>query len=122
MKEMKLFLVSPQTCSPLKFGNESCICECNSTFCDFLTIPEIIPEGQFIDILTDKAGRRFLIQTSVVSKEKSNEITVIIDLSVKYQKIIGFGGSFTDSATMNIKNLSKAAQENLMRYFQSHFL
>lgn len=45
-----------------------------------------------------------------------NSDTVLnIDTSRKYQTILGFGGAFTDSAGINIKNLSDATQDQLIR-------
>lgn len=46
---------------------------------------------------------------------------VIVDSSKKYQKTVGFGGAFTDSAGFNIASLPKLAQEKLMSaYFGEH--
>lgn len=35
---------------------------------------------------------------------------------IKYQKVLGYGGAFTDAAGINIGTLSQPTQENLMRY------
>lgn len=43
------------------------------------------------------------------------KISVVIDHSVRYQTIHGFGGAFTDSAGANIKSLELNLQEFLMR-------
>ena len=37
----------------------------------------------------------------------------------EYQRILGFGGAFTDSATMNILNVSSKVQENLLSAYFS---
>ena len=47
---------------------------------------------------------------------------IIIDSSIRKQKIIGFGGAFTDAAGINIAQLSVVAQERLMRYNQIQLL
>lgn len=111
-------------CLPVKFEEDSVVCKCNSTYCDFLKIPKIIPKGEFIDISSDKAGKRFFIQTGAILKDQNDGIIVNVNSTVRYQQIIGFGGAFTDSAGFNIKNLSKDAQQNLLRYccnFRSQF-
>lgn len=41
-----------------------------------------------------------------------------VEPSDTYQEILGFGGAFTDSATLNIHNLGPKAADNLM---QSYF-
>ena len=46
---------------------------------------------------------------------------IIIDSSIRKQKIIGFGGAFTDAAGINIAQLSVVAQERLMRYNQYNY-
>ena len=42
-----------------------------------------------------------------------------VNSSEEYQRILGFGGAFTDSATMNILNVSSKVQENLLRAYFS---
>jgi len=37
----------------------------------------------------------------------------------RYQSIVGFGGAFTDAATMNIAALSEAAQHHLLESYFS---
>lgn len=49
-------------------------------------------------------------------QNSSTDTTVLnIDTSKKYQTILGFGGAFTDSVGINIRNLSDATQDQLMR-------
>lgn len=40
---------------------------------------------------------------------------IIVDASVTKQKILGFGGAFTDAAGINIAKLSVGAQELLIK-------
>lgn len=50
--------------------------------------------------------------------DKTNQI--LIDSTQKYQKILGFGGAFTDSTGINIKDLDQNAQNFLLKsYFSS---
>jgi hypothetical protein len=44
---------------------------------------------------------------------KLHKLTIRKD--VQFQKILGFGGSFTDSFGINIASLSNRTQENLMK-------
>jgi glucosylceramidase len=41
---------------------------------------------------------------------------VTINTDNEFQTMEGFGGAFTDSATLNIKKLSEKSQDNLLRY------
>lgn len=43
------------------------------------------------------------------------DTTIIVDSKKKYQKIIGFGGAFTDATGINIAKLSRATQNQLIR-------
>jgi hypothetical protein len=45
----------------------------------------------------------------------STGIVFTLNLTTTYQKIWGFGGSFTDAAGINIDSLSLQTKENLMR-------
>ncbi|KAH7697913.1 O-glycosyl hydrolase family 30 protein, partial [Aphelenchoides avenae] len=47
----------------------------------------------------------------------SEAIRVKIDASRSYQQIFGFGGAFTDAAGIQLKRLSDAAQEQLLRTY-----
>ena len=40
----------------------------------------------------------------------------VINVSKTYQRILGFGGAFTDAAGINIESLSLKAKENLLRW------
>lgn len=42
----------------------------------------------------------------------------MVDKSITYQSIIGFGGAITDAATRNILSVSKSVQDKLL---QSYF-
>ncbi|XP_072389814.1 lysosomal acid glucosylceramidase-like [Diabrotica undecimpunctata] len=44
---------------------------------------------------------------------------VYIDTHIQFQKIIGFGGAFTDSTGLNIKDMSSLLQDHLMRSYFS---
>mgnify|MGYP003911148973 CR=1 FL=1 len=44
-------------------------------------------------------------------------IQFTLDDSKTYQKIIGFGGAFTDAAALNAKRLSAQAMQNLVNAF-----
>ena len=46
---------------------------------------------------------------------KNTAQEIIVDASVTKQKILGFGGAFTDAAGINIAKLSAGAQELLIK-------
>ena len=66
-------------------------------------------------------GHRFEETVFKFGTNNNNSIksqTVSIDRNKKYQKIIGFGGAFTDSTGINIASLPKQLQTNILEdYF-----
>uniref|UniRef100_A0A8C5RKS3 Glucosylceramidase n=1 Tax=Laticauda laticaudata TaxID=8630 RepID=A0A8C5RKS3_LATLA len=99
-------------CSPRNFGHGSLVCECGADYCDTLE-PVTLPDmGSFVKYESNKAGRR-------VERSEDN-LVLKLKTSQKYQKIKGFGGALTDSAAINILNLSPKSQRNLLKsYFSS---
>lgn len=49
----------------------------------------------------------------------SDDVSVNVDLSKKYQKIIGFGGAFTGSVSYNLDQLSQELQDHLYKSYYS---
>ncbi|KAH7714362.1 O-glycosyl hydrolase family 30 protein [Aphelenchoides avenae] len=97
------------------------VCVCNATYCD--DFPEIgdVRSGQVAVVTSSKSGKRFA--RSNVEFTDGNEVTALevirvkIDASRSYQQIFGFGGAFTDAAGIQLKRLSDAAQEQLLRTY-----
>ena len=48
----------------------------------------------------------------------TGEAVFVLNKSTTYQSLLGFGGAFTDAATINIATLSADTQEKLL---QSYF-
>ena len=48
-----------------------------------------------------------------------HSITYKVNSSATFQTILGFGGAFTDSATINILNVTKPVKENLLKSYFS---
>uniref|UniRef100_A0A8C7DRY8 Glucosylceramidase n=1 Tax=Naja naja TaxID=35670 RepID=A0A8C7DRY8_NAJNA len=109
-------------CSPRNFGHGSLVCECGADYCDTLE-PVTLPDmGSFVKYESNKAGRRVeRSEGSLLDNPPENDNLVLkLKTSQKYQKIKGFGGALTDSAAINILNLSPKSQRNLLKsYFSS---
>lgn len=97
------------------------ICVCNSTYCDTVQIG-IISSGTIKAFLTSDDSPGFNVREIQFSdKNEPGVNTIKLNRNITYQKIIGFGGAFTDSTGHNIKLLPEAAQEKLMEsYFSDH--
>nr|CAD7397028.1 unnamed protein product [Timema cristinae] len=106
------------------WGDVSYACVCNATYCDDITPAELesLPSGQFRHYTSDIRHYRLWRTTEDFKAEANNETSTVyftLDLSKLYQEILGFGGAMTDSAALNIANLSAPAQELLLRSFFS---
>uniref|UniRef100_A0A0K0EAP1 Glucosylceramidase n=1 Tax=Strongyloides stercoralis TaxID=6248 RepID=A0A0K0EAP1_STRER len=114
-------------CSPYRFGNENdlkIVCLCNSTYCDEYDDFLSSQLSSSIGIVTStKDGKRFektfQVKGNSLNDEEIHSI-INIDTKKQYQKIIGFGGAFTDSFGINMNSISLGVQKNLMNsYFSS---
>lgn len=78
------------------------VCVCNITYCDTLDVLQ--PNcGEFTLVTSSKSGKRFKItnRTSVNVSQVAVPLNrwLKIDANQTYQKIIGFGGAFTDATS-----------------------
>ncbi|KAK8404905.1 hypothetical protein O3P69_001480 [Scylla paramamosain] len=127
-------------CQGRDYGHGSIVCVCDTSHCD--TLPHITPPilpSAFI-ISTNKAGRRWevtsdnfidLFSDSTFSdvlsdgeleeeEEEEEEVVVVkVEHGEGYQKIIGFGGAFTDAAGLNILSLPPELQDTVLRAYYS---
>ncbi|XP_050353713.1 putative glucosylceramidase 3 [Nymphalis io] len=108
-------------CAPRQY-NESVVCVCNATYCD--TVSRVVPErGTYIMYTSSKTGKRFSKSFGPMQQKtcmnENHEMVLEIHPDKKYQTIEGFGGSVTDSAGINWKSLSPAAQKHLINSYCS---
>ncbi|XP_068024979.1 lysosomal acid glucosylceramidase-like isoform X3 [Melanerpes formicivorus] len=107
-------------CSPKHFGQDSIVCVCNATYCDTLD-PVVLPApGAYIKYESSKAGKR--LERSEGSFQRSLHapgLLLTLNVSARYQRMKGFGGSLSDSAALNILQLSRPAQDQLLRSYFS---
>ncbi|RWS18502.1 glucosylceramidase-like protein, partial [Leptotrombidium deliense] len=87
--------------------------------------PPKLQKGFITIVETTKQGKRFSTST-VAFQNKSNfdkhglerYVDITINREKEYQTIIGFGGAFTDAATINIKSLPEHLSQRLVKdYF-----
>ncbi|KAG3086803.1 Glucosylceramidase [Phytophthora idaei] len=95
------------------------VCVCNATQCDTVSndYKNLIP-GQVGVYTSSKAGDRFAYKVVNVDANAATNPTYTIDVSTQYQTMIGFGGSFTDAAAINVYKLSSTLQQMVLdQYF-----
>ena len=114
-------------CQRRYYDQDSFVCVCNEKTCDTFDQLKKTPIGVVQVYETSRDGFRF--QSSHINftnddnilSNNDNHIRINVDKTKKYQKIIGFGGAFTDATGLNIATLSEKLQSKLIEnYFGSN--
>lgn len=90
------------------------MCVCDATYCDTIETPTIPSEGNYIVYTSNKDGLRFQ-KSNGTFQNNSATTNIKINVNKVYQTIEGFGGAFTDAFGINVKSLSEAAGEKLLK-------
>jgi len=133
-------ITTPCILRDTKYGS---VCVCNSTYCDYLESDDVKPNNsnEFIVVSSSKSGLRFSVQKGqfngpdfeVKDYFRPQEPTVIlrerrsifidgeikINRNVSFQKIEGFGGSFTGAVSYNLDQLPDELQNHVYRSYYS---
>ncbi|KAJ4448142.1 hypothetical protein ANN_10155, partial [Periplaneta americana] len=113
-------VIADSPCDPREFGEGNVVCVCNRTYCDTISKVIPLPANQFWKYSTTKSGLRFNKTIGSFFNTPCTEgAHFMINSSIKYQEISGFGGAFTDAAGINIDSLSLETKEHLMRSYFS---
>ena len=108
---------------------------CNSTYCDTIPRPQVVPSPHFLVYTSNQAGLRFQktngtfdpssTETNFASYDSSSESddstydnstnNVYIDSNITYQTMVGWGGAFTDATGINVNTLPETLQETLLQ-------
>ncbi|RWS17506.1 glucosylceramidase-like protein [Dinothrombium tinctorium] len=120
-----------KTCNPQDFGAGSVVCVCNITYCDEFEPVNVKPAFATI-IESSKDGKRFFRRQISIRTQKENNATnyetdsyfeIVINRAKKYQRILGFGGTFVDSAPINIMSWPPSMARRIIRdYYSDHGL
>lgn len=112
-------------CFPKRFASSSVVCQCNATNC--ADIGPILPEnGRVAVYRSSMDGLRFArdvveFNDPTASPEEtgagSADLVMLLNANHTLQKIIGFGGAFTDAAAINWKLLEPALQNRLIQAY-----
>lgn len=109
-----------ECCKHRDYGNGGTVCVCNDAYCDQYDPVTPTEKRRFLTYTSDKNGLRFnLTDGQFISDFIEGENVVTINADLKYQKIFGFGGAFTDSAGININSLSGKSKEFLLKSYFS---
>lgn len=79
---------------------------CNAVLCGHIQGDGVLASGIIKIYSTTKAKPDFVLNQANFSAAKDNSATIAtINVNKKHQKIIGFGGTFTDSTGINLNKL-----------------
>ncbi|KAK9892232.1 hypothetical protein WA026_019033 [Henosepilachna vigintioctopunctata] len=102
-------------CLIREFGKDKIVCVCNAEHCDNL-IPDIT-QGKINVFTSTKKGARYSKSIYDLEDSATAEKLIVIDRTKTYQRIIGWGGAFTDSTGINVNSLPPKVGEELMRSY-----
>lgn len=111
-------------CIPRKFDQDSIVCVCNATYCDTFENTEPVPRPSnpipyWNGIVTTRDGLR-MSRTSGSFAQPVLYSNVFVVGNTTGQTILGFGGAFTDAATITMNSLTEGARSNLIfTYFSA---
>jgi glucosylceramidase len=101
------------------------VCVCNERTCRDLSYEWPTVSGRVDLVTTARSGLRFraerLADATVATNDccngdhqSSRHGGLSVDIGVEHQEVLGWGGAFTDAATINIKSLSDELGERLL--------
>lgn len=102
------------------------VCVCNSTQCHTLPRFPDLNDTEAVMFSTSKAGKRFVpIILAIKNLKHINgqdiKFRLKLDPSVEWQSLIGFGGSFTDAAAINVYKMKPAVRERILDAYYGDF-
>ncbi|XP_049774805.1 lysosomal acid glucosylceramidase-like isoform X1 [Schistocerca cancellata] len=112
-----------QPCAARWYNYSSFVCVCNATYCDAPPSTPALSNGGIAHYTSSRCGQRLALRLRSFtdsSELRSGAARLRVDTSQQFQQMLGFGGGMTDSTAINIRALSSATQQHLLRsYFGS---
>lgn len=118
-----LTLATTSSCKFEPIGDGVCVCDEN--YCDTLDTEE--PScGSYTLVTSNRRGKRFEMTTGPIhnfnfsfTSAPSSEPLLKINQSIVYQKMIGFGGAFTDATSYQINLMVEPLRECVYKSYMS---
>ena len=109
-------------CVYRQFNQDSVVCVCNATYCDMVGI-----EGggllytYFNAFVTSKDGKRLDRELGQFDDQVKPSKYIYMVENQTFQEILGFGGAFTDAATITMNSVSAQTRQNIINsYFDQN--
>nr|XP_037268266.1 lysosomal acid glucosylceramidase-like [Rhipicephalus microplus] len=110
-------------CQPRDYGQGSFVCVCNVTYCDYIGDIEPLNSRSAVAFESTKTGLRFAKTAILLGRapdednQNNSSLLLVVDSSKEYQKVLGFGGAFTDATGINVKSLPTNMQEEILKSY-----
>lgn len=106
--------VLSEECLVREYGQDRKVCVCNKNHCDTIDPLRKIQQGQFVKYTSSKNGLRFDKETGHFTNADKTKRKIVVKSDITFQKIIGFGGAFTDATGINLMSLDADVRNKLM--------
>ncbi|KAK5972474.1 Glucosylceramidase, partial [Trichostrongylus colubriformis] len=102
-------------CAARDVGKNFVVCVCNSTYCDDVEPVGDLHLGQAALYYSSHSASRLVKSNLRPSTDRAEDsILLTLDSRTTYQKMLGFGGAFTDSAGIVLQSLPKSMQDTVL--------
>ncbi|KAF1331343.1 putative glycosyl hydrolase family 30 protein, partial [Globisporangium splendens] len=97
------------------------VCVCNTTQCDSVSNDylNLGPNEASLYRTSRNVGERLRHEKLTFVDGSASDADITIDATTKYQKIIGFGGAFTDAAAINLYKVVPDLQQKILDAYYS---
>ncbi|XP_046988020.1 lysosomal acid glucosylceramidase-like [Schistocerca americana] len=109
-----------QPCAARWYNYSSFVCVCNATYCDASPPRPALAVGGIAHYTSSRCGQRLTLRLhnfTDATELRSGAARLRVDTSQQFQQMLGFGGGMTDSTAFNIRALSSATQQHLLRSY-----
>ncbi|XP_049855320.1 lysosomal acid glucosylceramidase-like [Schistocerca gregaria] len=109
-----------QPCAVRWYNYSSFVCVCNATYCDAPPPRPALSNGGIAHYTSSRCGQRLSLRLRSFKNPaelQSGAARLRVDTSQQFQRMLGFGGGMSDSTAINIRTLSSATQQQLLRSY-----
>ncbi|KAK6051091.1 hypothetical protein COOONC_11403, partial [Cooperia oncophora] len=102
-------------CAARNLGKDRVVCVCNSTYCDDIEPVGDLRLGQAVLYYSHQNDSR-LVRSNLrqTANRAVNSSLLTLDSRTTYQKMLGFGGAFTDAVGIVLQTLPKPMQDAIL--------
>ncbi|KAK5649057.1 hypothetical protein RI129_003949 [Pyrocoelia pectoralis] len=118
---LQIYDVFASNCVPRYYGYSSVVCVCNERHCDEIAALDKPSNNAYFVHTSTESGLRMHMQEYQFEEFETNDshVVITIDSSQLYQRIIGWGGAFTDATGININSLGEITGGRLLSSYYS---